>query len=240
MKTNLILVVVFMIALPGFVLGQLPSFPAKSKVAVVKFLDDLSAQQLSLNEQISKFNKENDAVGEQIDPSKMTAAYGMTQDVNALMERQQRSLDNQEMNEKLAQRTMEYESQWKKLVDSLSAEMAVFNVLYTEWADNCLGIPSSNCNACEAKKNQKGDEILMRYFFGSNAILIGWLNTYVGDVPVHSKQVMIEAMSIQEETLGFKFPHSADLAALEEQKAIIDAILKVFEEIDLKLFPGAN
>lgn len=240
MKTNLFLVVVFLIIAPSVVFGQIPAFPEKSREAVMHFIDEMSARQSALYDQINAFNKENDAVGEQIDPSKMTAAYGMTQDVNALMERQQRSLDNQEMNEKLAQRTMEYESQWKKLVDSLSAEMAVFNVLYTEWADNCLGIPSSNCDACEAKKNQKGDEILMRYFFGSNAKLIGWLNAYVGDVPVHSKQVMIEAMSIQEETLGFKFPHSADLAALEEQKAIIDAILKVFEEIDLKLFPGAN
>lgn len=240
MKTKLLLVVSLLITLPSFIKAQLPAYPAKSREAVVKFMDDLSARQASLNEQINKFSKENDAVGEQIDPSKMTAAYGMTQDVNALMERQKRSMDNQAKNQQITQKTLGYDAQYRVISDSLTVELNAFSLVYTDYVNHCIGIENSSCAGYESKKNQLGDEILTRYFFGNSAKFMGWLNAFIGDIPTQSKDVMIGLMSIQEETLGVTFPHKTDLAALEEQKAIIDAILNVFGEIDLKLFPGFN
>ncbi len=240
MKANLLLVVALLIALPSFVHAQLPAYPAKSKEAVVKFMDDLRAQSEILNEQINKFSKENDAVGEQIDPSKYTAAYGMNQDVNALMERQKRNMEYQEMNQQIMKKTLEYDARYRVIADSLAIEMNAFSVAYTEYVNHCIGIENSSCPGYENKKNQLGDEILTRYFFGNGAKFMGWLNAFIGDIPTQSKDVMIGLMTIQEETLGVTFPHKADLASLEEQKAIIDAILNVFGEIDLKLFPGFN
>lgn len=240
MKTNLLLIVALLVATPSFVKAQLPAYPAKSKEAVVKFMDDLRAQQSILDDQINKFSKENDAVGEQVDPSKFTAAYGMNQDVNALMERQQRNMEFQEMNQQIMQKTLEYDAMYRAIADSLAVDMNAFSVVYTDYVNHCIGIENSSCAGYESKKNQLGDEILIRYFFGNSAKFMGWLNAFIANIPTQSKDVMIGLMSIQEETLGVTFPHKADLASLEEQKAIIDAILNVFGEIDMKLFPGFN
>ena len=240
MKTNLLFVFSFLIALPSIVSAQLPAYPGKSKEAVIKFMDDLRAQQSILDDQINKFSMENDAVGEQVDPSKFTAAYGMNQDVNALMERQKRNMEYQEMNQQIMKKTLEYDARYRVIADSLAIEMNAFSVAYTEYVNHCIGIENSSCPGYENKKNQLGDEILTRYFFGNGAKFMGWLNAFIGDIPTQSKDVMIGLMTIQEETLGVTFPHKADLASLEEQKAIIDAILNVFGEIDLKLFPGFN
>jgi len=240
MKTNFLFVVAFMIALPAFVQAQLPAYPTKSKDAVVKFLDDLRSLQVKLDGQINQWNKENDAVGEQIDPSKFTAAYGMNQDVNALMDRQKRSMENQQKNQVLMQKALEYDARYQSINDSLTNAMEAFSVMYTEYVNHCIGIENSSCSGYESKKNQKGDEILNVFFFSNKAKFTGWLNAYIGEIPTQTKEVMVEMMSIQEETLGVTFPHKTDLAAMMEQKAIIDAMMNVFGEIDLKLFPGIN
>ena len=240
MKTNFLLVVAFMIALPTFVQAQLPAYPAKSKGAVIKFRDDLRAQQDKLEEQLAPMREENNAVGEKIDPSKFTAAYGMNQDVEALMDRQKRTMENSERQQLLMKRTVEFDAQYRAISDSLNAAMDEFSPIYTDYVNHCIGIENSSCPGYENKKNQKGDEILNTFFFGNSAKFMGWLNAFLSEIPAKSKDLMISTMSIQEETLGVTFPHKTDLAALEEQKAIIDAILNVFGEIDMKLFPGFN
>lgn len=240
MKANLLLVVAFLIAVPSFVQAQLPAYPAKSREAVVKFMDDLRVQQESLSNQISEFSKENDKVGEDIDPSKITASYGMTQDVNALMERQQRVMDNQARNQELTKKALEFDASYQAILDSLNMDMEAFTPVYTDYVNHCIGIENNSCSGYENKKNQMGDDILTKYFFGNSAKFPGWLSAFIATIPTQSKEVMIELMSIQEESLGVTFPHKADLATLMEQKAIIDAILKVYGEIDMKLFPGFN
>jgi len=237
MKTILLSVVALLFAVFSFGQTALPAYPSKSAESVTKFLEELNAISDNLAVEIDKCNKANDAIGEKIDPSKMTAAYGMGQDVNALMERQKRTMANVELYNRIQALGDKYSKMKKEILDRYEQDYAPFNEARINLINHCIGEVGSNnnCDQLVADKNSKGDVILTKYYFGNGAELVGWLNAFISEVPPLSKQYMIEAMSLQEENIGVQFPHKADLATMMEQKAIVDAMIDVFG-LDMKLF----
>ena len=224
---------------PNFFLAQNTNLPEKSKEAVKNFLEKIRLQEKELSDKIEIMKKENENASQQIDPSKYLAKV-MNQDPNAIMERQQKIIENQQKETILTQKSLDLDTQFRSISDSLSEKMNSFSKAYTDYVNHCIGIENKSCPGYENKKNQMGDEILMKYFFGKNAKFVLWLNEYLEEIPSRSKEVFIATMSYQEESLGIKFPHVNDLAELMKQKATVDAILNVFGEMDLKLFPGIN
>lgn len=229
----------FFFLFPVFFQAQNTNFPEKSKDAVKNFLEKLRLQEKELSDKIDIMKKENEVASQQIDPSKYLAKV-MDQDPNAIMERQQKILENQQKSTLLTQKSLDFDTQYQFISDSLSEKMNSFSKVYTDYVEHCIGIENKSCSGYETKKNQMGDEILMKYFFSKNARFVLWLNKYLEEIPSTSKDVFIATMSYQEESLGIKFPHVTDLAELMKQKATVDAILNVIGKIDLKLFPGIN
>jgi len=218
---------------------SLPAYPSKSAESVSKFIEDLTVIQNSLEEQIEKCKNDNEAMSENIDPSKFTAAYGMNQDVNALMERQKRTMANIELNDRIQALGLKYNKMKEEIEARYEVDYVPFSEARINLINHCVGEVgvNNNCDQLAADKNAKGDIVLTKYYFGNGAELVGWLNAYISELPPLSKQYFIESMSLQEENLGIQFPHKTDLASLMEQKAIVDAMIDVFN-IDTKLFPG--
>lgn len=223
---------------PSVSAQDIPPFPAKSQTAVEAFIQQLITLREELETTTDKFEKENEAAAQNIDPMAVAANYSQNMDaatIQANYERTQEAAANQQRLMALAQKFAAYKD---SLENAYNKDFEPFSQQRTNYINHCMGEvgANNNCDALASALNASGDVILEKYYFGKAAAYISYINAYRAEVVPLSILTMNQSLTANEVSMGFKFPHKEDYINLKVKEELIGVILDAFS-IDSVLWP---
>lgn len=219
-----------------------PKTPSKEAVdAYYLSLDSLLDE---LDKKDEKFKAENEAVVNNIDKASLAQSYqnygqGMTvEKVQELQRLNQAVIDDQRI---MADLTQLFRTK-KDSIDAIyNADMKIFNEDFLEFITNCTGEGggSSKCKSMFSNLDQSRIKILDKYFFGTSALYVKYLDEFKAAIPAPTVQNGLDALNLSELRLNGMavFPHKEDMAYVEVAQGIIKEIQNVFV-IEDKLWPS--